>query len=241
MAERQYVVLMGNFGSGKTELALHFARSAAADRRPATLVDLDIVNPYFRASERAAALAEQGIDLISPRFAMSNVEIITIDPRIYSVFTDKDGIVIFDVGGDNVGARALGQYQAYFTRIPAQNIRVWLVINTFRPLSGSADRLIAMLEQIENASRLKVGGLINNSNLSTVTTGAELRESYDIVAETARRCGLPVVYTSGEAAALSQFMDMAAVEGLDQAYIGQPLTIATEMHRDWDRFAKYGV
>ena len=50
---RKYVVLVGNYGSGKTELALNLALLSARDMRT-TLVDLDIVNPYFRSGEKAA-------------------------------------------------------------------------------------------------------------------------------------------------------------------------------------------
>ena len=106
----RYQVFVGNFGSGKTELALHFAHQQAAVDEPVTLVDLDIINPYFRAAERKRNLESAGIRLIMPKFAMDNVEIITIDPAIYSAFVGENGTTIFDVGGHGVGARALGQY-----------------------------------------------------------------------------------------------------------------------------------
>lgn len=241
MAEKVYYVMLGNFGSGKTELALHFATAFAQDGQAVTVADLDIINPYFRAAERADLLREQGIELIAPRFAISNVEIITIDPRIYSVFAPGSGAVIFDVGGDNIGARALGQYWPNFQRLRPEQLHVWLVVNPFRPLSDSAERITALLEKIEEASRLKVEGLINNSNLSIETTAEELRQGYDIVRQTADMTGLPVLYTSGQQPALADFLALAKSEGLEQRYIGQPLPIETRMHRDWQRFTKYGV
>ena len=54
--EKEYMIFLGNFGSGKTELAMHFAMDAAAAGNPTTLIDLDVINPYFRASERKLAL-----------------------------------------------------------------------------------------------------------------------------------------------------------------------------------------
>jgi len=241
MEQPNYYVMVGNFGSGKTELALDFAYRSAAGGLPTTLVDLDIVNPYFRASEREKSLTERGVRLITPRFAMSNVEIITIDPSIYSAFVGDRGTVIFDVGGDNVGARALGQYREYFNRIPAENLHVWLVVNAYRPLSGSGSRIVALLRKIEDEGRLPVEGLINNSNLSRETTGQELLHGYEIIREAAEQSGLPVVYTSGEQAALTEFLSLAKERGLDPRFIGRPLPIVTEMHRDWERFAKYGI
>lgn len=241
MAARQYYVLLGNFGSGKTELALNFALRSAQEGLDTTLVDLDMINTYFRAADRERLLAEQGVKLIAPRFALANVELITIDPRIYAAFAGSDGVAVFDVGGDNVGARALGQYQAYFQRIPTENRHVWMVVNAFRPLSDSAERILSLKEKIESEARLSVAALINNSNLAGETTGQELLQGYHIVKAAAEASGLPVLYTSGEDAALGEFLALAEEQCLDPRYIGQALPIATALHRDWARFSQFGV
>ncbi len=241
MSNRNYYVMLGNFGSGKTELALNFAFRSAEKGLPTTLVDLDMINTYFRASDRERLLKEQGVQLITPRFALSNVELITIDPRIYSAFAGENGTAIFDVGGDNVGARALGQYHGYFQRIPKERLHVWLVVNVFRPLADSPGRILSLLGKIEDEARLTVAGLINNSNLAAETTGQELLQGYQILREASVQSGLPVLYTSGEQAALDAFLALAEKQGLEQRYIGQPLTIKTQMHRDWARFTRLGV
>ena len=76
------------------------------------------------------ALDKAGVRLIIPNYAMSNVEIITINPEIYSAFTAGSGSVIFDVGGDGLGARALGQYKGYFDKVPPPRLRIWPVSYT---------------------------------------------------------------------------------------------------------------
>lgn len=236
----RYQVFVGNFGSGKTELALHFAHLGAAAGETVTLVDLDIINPYFRASERRKSLEAAGIRLIEPNFAMDNVEIITIDPRIYSAFVGEDGLTVFDVGGDNVGARALGQYRSYFDRIPPELLDVYLVVNPYRPLSASAELIADLLWKIESASRLKVTGIINNSNLSYETQAQDLFWGYEVVKQAAMDTKLPVLYTSGAGPILEEFFTQA--EGkLDKQYLGEALPIDIRMHRDWDRFTKLGV
>ena len=234
-------MIMGNFGSGKTELALHFALQSASIDLSTTLVDLDIVNPYFRASERRQALLDKGINLITPKSALDEIEMITIDPRIYSAFVGDDGVVIFDVGGDGVGARALGQYKAYFDRISKSFLKVWLVVNPHRPQSSTAERIIHMINQVELASRLKLTGLINNTNMSTETTESDLIFGYDILKQVAIESSLPVVYTSGEKNNINSFLAKAADIGLDKKYIGQPLQFDIMTHRDWNRFIKLGM
>lgn len=45
---KEVIVLIGNYGSGKTELALNFAFQAARAGKKVELIDLDMVNTYFR-------------------------------------------------------------------------------------------------------------------------------------------------------------------------------------------------
>ena len=70
---KKYLIIIGNFGSGKTELALNIAFEAAETKK-VTFVDLDIVNPYFRSTERKAELEAAGIRLLSPSFTNLGVE-----------------------------------------------------------------------------------------------------------------------------------------------------------------------
>ena len=236
----KYIILLGNFGSGKSELALNFALDNCQDEKT-VLVDLDIINPYFRLTDRRKLLQSSGIKLISPLFATSDIELITLPPDVYSVFTGVMDRVIFDVGGDTQGAIALGQYNEYFAMIPEECLAVYLVINPRRPLSGSSERIISLMRQIEEASRLKITGLINNSNLSVEATADDLHFAYPIIRDVALQTGLPVVYTCGQAEPLQQFLAAADTAGYLGQFIGQPLPITIRMHRDWDRFVKQGI
>ena len=68
-------VLIGNYGSGKSELALNFAMQAAARGDRTELIDLDMVNTYFRLTERGGKMVEQKeIRLVSPNYACSGIE-----------------------------------------------------------------------------------------------------------------------------------------------------------------------
>ena len=64
-------VLIGNYGSGKSELALNFAIRAAARGDRTELLDLDMVNTYFRLTERGKLVEQKEIRLVSPNFACS--------------------------------------------------------------------------------------------------------------------------------------------------------------------------
>ena len=114
LPKARILVLVGNYGSGKTEISLNLALKLARRGEKVTLVDLDIVNPYFRSSERTELLEKEGVKVYAPSFAMSTVDVPSLPADIQAVFADKSRRVIFDVGGDDTGAAALGQYKPYF-------------------------------------------------------------------------------------------------------------------------------
>ncbi|MBE0601526.1 MAG: hypothetical protein IH607_07025 [Firmicutes bacterium] len=109
LPDHPYIVLIGHFGSGKTELALALARRLNRESGRTALVDLDIVNPYFRSSEHEQLLIEEGVDVVSPSFARSTVDVPALSADVHKVFDSaRYRHVIFDVGGDAAGATALG-------------------------------------------------------------------------------------------------------------------------------------
>jgi len=233
-------VFLGNYGSGKTELALNFAINAAKSG-PSALVDLDIVNPYFRSAERKTELLEAGVRLIHPVFANAMVDVPALPPDIYSVFTDKYDTVIFDAGGDPAGAAALGQYKAYFEALESGVLETLLVVNPFRPLSGSAAQVEELLEKIRLRSRLAVTGLVNNANLGNETTPAELFLGLAMLAAVSDDTHIPVRYTTATKENLSAYLIEAEKQGIPKQYIGRPVEIARYTHRDWERFTRAGV
>ena len=132
---KEYWVMVGSFGGGKSEMSLNMAVRAARHGK-CTLIDLDVINPYFRSSERGDVLDAAGVELISPPYALKKIEILSVSPRVYSAFTQGEGTVIFDVGGDHIGAVALGQYKPNFDAVPPEKLHVLFVVNPLRPLSA---------------------------------------------------------------------------------------------------------
>lgn len=237
---KEYYVLIGNFGSGKTELSLNFAL-AGAKKGQTVLVDLDIINPYFRSSERKELLQEANIRLISPVFAMTNVEVPSLRPDVYSAFVGEEGTTVFDVGGDPTGAIALGQYKPNFDAIPQEHLHVLYVINVNRPFSSDTEQVVTMLGQIQRCSRLNVTGLVNNANLAQQTSAQDLHRGYQLVKEVSEQTGIPVVYTSAMEPVLRDYEALIEEQQLDRAFVGELLPIVSYMHRDWDRFTTMGI
>ncbi|HWR22518.1 MAG TPA: hypothetical protein VN366_03495 [Feifaniaceae bacterium] len=237
---KRVYVLLGNFGSGKTELAINFAVNAAQDSRT-VLADLDVINPYFRSAERKAELESANVKLIHPVFAYSTVEVPALSPEVYSIFTDRYDTAVIDAGGDPSGAAALGQYKSNFVRLPEGALSVFLVVNPFRPFSATPGLVLDLMERLEARARLKITGLINNANLSTETEAEHLIAGYELLRAVAEASKIPVAYTAGTKDNLEKFLNWAQAQGKSFTYIGTPMKIELYMHRDWDRFTRLGI
>ncbi|MFQ7748814.1 MAG: ParA family protein, partial [Eubacteriales bacterium] len=161
----QLTVVCGHYGCGKTNLALNLALEAAQEGGQVTVVDMDIVNPYFRSSEYGELLESRGIRLIAPVFAGTTLDTPTLPPEIYSIF-EGGGQVFLDVGGDDAGITALG---GLHEQMEAAGYEMLYVINRYRVLSQKPEEAAALLREIESASRLKATGLVNNSHLGVET------------------------------------------------------------------------
>lgn len=195
MEFKKYVIYAGNYGSGKTELSINTALDLAARQKKTILVDMDIVNPYFRSSEHEAMLNEKGIQVVKPCFANTMVDVPSLPAEIFTPFDSPIDHGIYDAGGDPVGAAALGQLAEKF-QADWENTEFLYVINTFRPLQETAESVAEMLRLIEGTSKLKVTGLINNANLAVYTEPEMVRQGQEIVEQVSRMTGIPQKFTA---------------------------------------------
>ena len=198
----RYLVLTGNYGSGKTELALNLALQFSK-RYNTTLVDLDIVNPYFRSGEKADEMRRAGIRMLMPTYAMTTVDIPALPAEIQSVFEVPSDRVIFDVGGDDTGAAALGRFYPSFMARREQT-KVLFVINCMRPLTRETDEIIDLAKRIQNRGRLKVDMLINNTNLADMTEPEMIEKGEEVTLSCAKKLGVADVITAGMPDVLKQ-------------------------------------
>lgn len=193
MFKKRIIIIAGHYGAGKTNVATALAIKEKSENpeKTVTLIDLDTVNPYFRAADAESELKLAGVRPILPEFANTNVDIPTLPPEITSVFL-SDETAFFDVGGDD-GATALGVFEKDISRIGYEML---YVINMYRPLTESPEDAVLVMRDIESYSRLKFTGIINNSNLGAETDADTVIGSLDYANEVAKLAGLPIVFTS---------------------------------------------
>ncbi len=187
---KRVTVFVGHFGSGKTEIALNYALNAAGQGAKVSLVDLDVVKPYFRSRAARAILDHAGIELIAPTGEHHHADLPILVPAIRDSFRDKSRRVILDCGGDDTGARALG---AISDVVPEDESERILVLNFRRPFTQDAEEAERMIQGIAAVGRMGITGLISNTHLMRETTPEIVMEGYELARETAERTGIPLV------------------------------------------------
>lgn len=184
-------IVTGHYGSGKTEFSVNFALSLKKTNEKVILVDLDIVNPYFRSNDSKELLEKNGVTLIAPAYAGTNVDIPVLPPEIMRIFEEQDAQIVIDVGGDDDGAIALGRYKQFFDKT---DYEMYLVINTRRPFTKTPDEISQMKADIETASRLTVTALVSCTNLADDTTADIVTEGAKIANDASLALNLPIKY-----------------------------------------------
>lgn len=231
----KFVILIGNYGSGKTEIAMNIVVNAAENGLKTQVIDLDKVNDYFRLSDRVKLLEEKKIEVVSPTYAGRGVTPVNMSAAVASAFAGDWDLVVFDVGGDAAGAMSLGRYHQDFAVLEPGSLEVYDIVNVFRPMSESPQRVIKLKEEMESFARLQVTGFVNNSNLLTMASADDLCRGYDVIRETSEITGIPVRLTTARDEYMQEFLG----DGRDMRFIGKPLSLKTYMHRSWE--AKAGL
>jgi hypothetical protein len=184
------VAIAGSYGSGKTEFAVNFALQLAATGWRVQIADLDIVNPYFRCREARLLMEHHGIRVVVPPGAQAWADLPIILPEIRGMLYPPAGTIsIFDVGGDDVGARALSMFRP---AVAEGGYDLWQVINARRPFTDTVAGCLQMRQSIESASRWTVTGLVVNTHLIDETTVADVMDGWRLGTEIRAATGLPI-------------------------------------------------
>ena len=200
MDHKRLTLFAGHYGSGKTNIAVNYALYLAKEGKRVCIADLDIVNPYFRTKDSEKELAEAGVDLVSPKYANSNVDLPALPAESYRLVQDKAVYGIMDIGGDDRGAYALGRFADF---IKAENdYRMAFVVNCYRPLTSNVEDTVEIMQEIEAASGINFTCIVNNSNLGPETSAETVADSLDFINALCAATGLPLwLHTAEESVA----------------------------------------
>ena len=182
------MIITGHYGSGKTELAISLAMLFVADKdNKLAVIDLDIVNPYFRSRERREMLAEAGIPVYGSVYKNEiTAEIPALGASIRAPLEDMNCRVIVDAGGNDSGAIVLNQFKKYFAGDDASMLAV---VNANRPETSDVKGALGHITAIESITGLVVAGIVNNTHLLRETTAETVIKGHNLCLEISRESG----------------------------------------------------
>jgi hypothetical protein len=187
---KRITIISGHYGSGKSEISVNLALNNKVDY----IVDLDIINPYFRSRALTDLFEEHGIHLVESTIkGMLNSDMPYVSGEAAVPFVNTDITAIYDLGGTENGGRVLIQFVDRIKDL--ENIDLLYVVNIFRPETATTKLIIDAIGKLEGEAQLKVTGLINNTNLMHLTTVDEVLEGERVLKEVSKELGLPIKYT----------------------------------------------
>lgn len=221
------VIIVGNYGSGKTEVAINLAAFSRRAGHRVQVADLDLVNPYFRTREARFQLRALGVEMVLPDQGYLYADLPVLAPAVAGAIRSgytREGLTLLDAGGDGVGARVLAALTDVLKQPPVEMIQV---VNPFRPFTDTVAGCRKIRKEIEAASRFKVTGLVGNANLIDETTAETLYEGYEFIQTLSRQEDLPLKFVT---------IASALLPGIDPERFGCPvLPIERQLVPPWKR------
>ncbi|MEI6131797.1 MAG: hypothetical protein WCQ41_03085 [Bacillota bacterium] len=222
MLEKRITIFAGHFGSGKSEVAINYALQMRKIHDNVAILDFDIVNPFFRTADAKVNLEKHGVKVFLPKDANTNVESSNFPPEVTAVFTDKSMYAIFDVGGDDLGAKAISRFKKKFLK---EDYEFIIVINTRRIFTDTIEKIVEMCERIAESAGIMPTGLVNNSNLLQFTTKEIIENGQTMVHEAGLKLGIPVAFVSG----IEPYISEVKINDLNK------LALEKNIHLPWDK------
>ena len=175
MGGKSTAVFLGEAGSGKSEIAINFAIGLKNETGAKVhFFDMDQTKPLFRSRDVADEMVRAGVVFHSNSDA-SVEDVASVPPGVVEAIREPESFVILDIGGNERGARMIGQYHAY---INGDDSRVFFVINPYCPGSKDFDSIAETIAKISRASRVRRVHIISNPNFGAETTAEDVAEGH---------------------------------------------------------------
>lgn len=171
--DRTNFVFLGEAGSGKSEIAINFARYLTElGDKPVHFFDMDMTKPLFRSRDMVLQMEEMGIVC---HHEEQFYDAPTMVGGVNLLLKDEESYVVLDVGGSDIGARAIG---GYAPKINQKNTIVYYILNAFRPWSADIEHIDGTLSAVLGVSHVQLGQvhMVNNPNNGITTTPEEVVE-----------------------------------------------------------------
>ncbi len=220
--DKRIRIIIGHYGSGKTEFAVNYVMRLAENGNKVAIADMDVVNPYFRSREKAGMMTEAGVKVISGSLGHhANLDLPMVSAEVSAPLQDHSYDLVMDVGGDAIGARSIARFRNYF--IPG-DYDMFCVINRYRQDTQTVEGVLAHIRSIEGIVGARVTGLINNTHLLRDTSVEDVMYGQELVEAVSKELEIPIKYVC--------ILEKAA-HHLPSDLNGEVFPIKMYMREDW--------
>jgi len=214
---KRITIITGHYGSGKTEVSVNLAMDRKKEYDKVAILDLDIMNPYFRSRERQKMMEDLGIMVQFNSFGFDITEDLpALSAALKTPLENKEYQAIVDVGGDNDGARVLNQFRKYFLDGDSEML---FVANRNRPETPDVAGCMGHINAIQAETGLKMDGIINNTHLLSESTAEDIIKGYKMCKDLSEESGLPIKFTTCREDLLDDLKAANEKEGIDDMVI----------------------
>ncbi|MDD3268955.1 MAG: hypothetical protein PHX14_06505 [Syntrophomonadaceae bacterium] len=186
--DRIVEAFVGEYASGKSEIAINRALELKDQGRKVTLVDLDTVEPFYTLRPIKKALEEEGLNIIafsrSDSFGLGETGAM-LNPRARWALLNE-GDIILDIGYGVFGAQMLNLVEG---ANESTDLQIIAVVNYSRPMTGTRQRIKEYVEKLG-----RVDAIVANTHLGNETTWSVIKEGNDEICRVAREMKIPVAY-----------------------------------------------
>ena len=183
---------IGEYASGKSEMAINRALELSKQGRQVTLVDLDTVEPFYTLRPIKKMLEAMNLKVIGfsadEAFGLGETGAM-LNPRARWALMNE-GDIILDIGYGVNGARTLNLVEGA-DRSP--ELKILAVINASRPMTNTRDRIY---EYITDLGR--VDAIVANTHMGNETTLEVIEAGNQIIMEAARDLQIEIAYIAIE-------------------------------------------
>jgi len=183
---------IGEYASGKSEVAINRALQLKALGNEVTLVDLDTVEPFYTLRPLKKRLEDEQLRVIAwdPKEVMGFGETgVLMKPEMRWALQHQ-GDIILDIGYGVQGAKILDTLEGAAGNT---DLKLYCVINVGRPMTSSVDDIVEYVKNIGG-----VDGLINNSHLGEHTDVEFIQAGSDILKEASTILNIPIIATTAD-------------------------------------------
>ena len=188
------------------------------EQKQVTLVDLDLVEPFYTLRPIKNELSEMGLQVV----AWETRETVglgeagsTIKPEARWVLR-RPGEIILDIGYGVEGARVLNLIEGADSD---ENLHIYVVLNIGRPMTAIVDDIVDYVKELG-----VVHGVINNSHLGDDTTVEFVQEGAEIITAAANLLNLPVIATYMESRFKNEVTGSTDVKGNPIRFLNRFMT-----------------